>query len=79
MPREIFDTGIYEIRNVIGGGEFWKATINGNAVTIHFGKIGGSGTRASREFRDFREAKEFVENRLKKKIEEGYVLSTPSE
>lgn len=54
------------------GNDFWIAEILGTSVTIRFGKIGTTGHKASRDFSSFKDAKEFAEKRLQKKIEEGF-------
>ena len=72
MSKEMMTTGFYELRDFTGNGEFWSASVKGKTVTIHFAKIGKPGTKASREFPSFKEALEFVEDRLKGKISEGY-------
>jgi predicted DNA-binding WGR domain protein len=51
---------------------FWIGESHGKSVTIHFGKVGTSGHRASREFETTLAAKKFLTKRHQKKIEEGY-------
>ena len=74
--RKVKKTGRYELRkqNVNGtsSGEFWEAEAVGKFVTIHFGKIGSSGYRATREFRSAKAADEFMAERLLTMIEKGY-------
>ncbi|TET08586.1 MAG: WGR domain-containing protein [Candidatus Thorarchaeota archaeon] len=67
------NTGRYEFKDEYDH-KFWKGEIEGKAVTIHFGKVGTSGLRASREFTTVESAKKFLEERLLKKIREGFIL-----
>ena len=66
-------TGCYEFKDEYNH-KFWKGEIEGKAVTFHFGKVGTSGLRASREFTSVESAKKFLEERLQKKIREGFRL-----
>ncbi len=66
-------TGRYEFKDEYDH-KFWKGDLEGIAVTLHFGKVGTSGLRASREFTSVESAKKFLEERLLKKIREGYRL-----
>lgn len=66
-------TGRYEFKDEYDH-KFWEGEIEGKAVTLHFGKVGTSGLRASREFTSFETAKKFLEERLQKKIREGFRL-----
>jgi predicted DNA-binding WGR domain protein len=52
--------------------KFWSYEIRDTTVTIQFGKIGTQGVRASRDFDTAKDAKDFVEVRLKAKLKEGY-------
>ena len=52
--------------------KFWAYEIRDTTVTIQFGKVGTQGIRASRDFDTIKDAEEFVEVRLKKKLKEGY-------
>ena len=55
-----------------GNTKFWTAQVNGNSVTIHFGKVGTPGTKGSREFTTYEAAETFLATRVRKKLEEGY-------
>ncbi len=55
-----------------GDQKFWDAEIKGNSVTIHFGTVGTQGTRGSREFPSYEAAENFLAQRVRKKLEEGY-------
>ena len=66
-------TGRYEFKDEYDH-KFWKGNIEGKAVTLHFGKVGTDGLRASREFTTIDSAKKFLEERLQQKIREGYRL-----
>ena len=55
-----------------GTQKFWDAEIKGNSVTIHFGKVGTRGTKGSREFTSYEAAEQFLAQRVRKKLEEGY-------
>ncbi len=66
-------TGRYEFKDE-NEHKFWKCDIEGKAVTLHFGKVGTSGLKASREFTSFESAKKFLEDRLQQKIREGFKL-----
>ena len=55
-----------------GNQKFWDAEIKGNSVTIHFGTVGTQGTRGSREFPSYEAAENFLAQRVRKKLEEGY-------
>lgn len=74
--RKAKETGQYELRiqnaNGTTSGKFWEAEAMGKFVTIHFGKIGSSGYRATREFASAKEADEFMAERLLIMIEKGY-------
>jgi predicted DNA-binding WGR domain protein len=52
--------------------EFWNGEVVGKFVTIQFGVIGGITHTASREFSSYGEAKEFLEDRVARKIQSGY-------
>ncbi|MFW9919695.1 MAG: WGR domain-containing protein [Candidatus Thorarchaeota archaeon] len=74
MSSKEYKTGRYENQNAdTGVPEFWQAERVYRTVTIIFGKIGSKGTRASRDFSSSTEAQQFIETRLKEKIEEGFV------
>ncbi len=66
-------TGRYEFKDEYDH-KFWKGEIEGKAVTLHFGKVGTSGLRASREFTSVESAKKFLEERLQQKIRGGFKL-----
>ena len=76
--REAESTGRYERTTSIGTSatthEFWIATVEGKFVTIHFGKVGTAGYKASREFGTNQEARDFMLERLRAQIDKGYVL-----
>ena len=55
-----------------GNRKFWDAEIKRNSVTIHFGKVGTKGTRGCREFTSYEAAENFLSQRVRKKLEEGY-------
>ncbi|TFH06924.1 MAG: WGR domain-containing protein [Candidatus Thorarchaeota archaeon] len=55
-----------------GSQKFWNAEVKGNSVTIHFGKVGTTGTVGCREFKDYEAAEIFLAQRVRKKLEEGY-------
>ncbi len=66
-------TGRLVIGDPISGTQkFWDAEIKGNSVTIHFGKVGTTGTKGSREFTSYEAAEKFLAQRVRKKLEEGY-------
>ncbi|MHA1481226.1 MAG: WGR domain-containing protein [Candidatus Thorarchaeota archaeon] len=52
--------------------QFWQGVVERKFVHLHFGKIGTSGHKATREFPSAKAAIEFLEMRLKDKIEEGF-------
>ena len=52
--------------------KFWNAEIKGTSVTIHFGKVGTQGTTGCREFTSYEAAENFLAQRVRKKLEEGY-------
>jgi len=60
-----------------GRHDFWIGETHGKAVTIHFGKVGSPGNRGSREFQTHDAAREFLEKRIQKKLEEGYQRVNP--
>ncbi|MDF1541204.1 MAG: WGR domain-containing protein, partial [Candidatus Thorarchaeota archaeon] len=62
------NTGRYESKT-----DFWIGERIGKSVTIQFGKIGRTGIRAAREFSTPKEAEEFLNSRLKDKIEDGFL------
>jgi predicted DNA-binding WGR domain protein len=70
--EDVSSTGPYEKDDGVASPEFWMAEIEGTTVTIHFGKSGTPGHRASRQFVSVQEAIQFVENRLKDKVEQGF-------
>lgn len=71
--KDTESTGRYEFKDEHDH-KFWEGEVKGKAVTLHFGKIGTSGLRASREFTTVKSAKEFLEMRLQQKIREGFRL-----
>ncbi|MHA2140017.1 MAG: WGR domain-containing protein [Candidatus Thorarchaeota archaeon] len=77
-PVKSETTGRYERTTFTGSAgmahEFWIATVEGKFVTIHFGKTGTAGYKASREFGTNQEARDFMLDRLRAQIEKGYVL-----
>ena len=73
MPESDVSTGRYERKDVESGRhEFWIGEVKGRTVTIHFGKVGSSGHRGSREFKSQEAGRDFLESRLAQKITEGY-------
>ena len=68
MSRKPINTGRYESKT-----NFWIGEQRGKSVTIQFGKIGTKGIRASREFSTTTEAMEFINSRLKSKVENGFI------
>jgi predicted DNA-binding WGR domain protein len=73
MSDEMKNKGRCEKTGVLNGqSKFWAYEIRGTTVTIQFGKLGTQGVRASRDFDTIKDAEEFVETRLKKKLNEGY-------
>ncbi|MFW9787937.1 MAG: WGR domain-containing protein [Candidatus Thorarchaeota archaeon] len=58
--------------DLTGKHEFWIGEVQGRTVTIHFGKVGTQGHRASREFKTHNLAKEFLIKRQEHKLREGY-------
>jgi predicted DNA-binding WGR domain protein len=52
--------------------KFWNAELIGKSVTIHFGKVGTSGHRGTREFSSIAAAEQFLAQRVRQKLEEGY-------
>ena len=52
--------------------EFWNAEVNGKFVTVHFGVVGATTHTASREFTSYRDALLFVQDRIAKKLKNGY-------
>jgi predicted DNA-binding WGR domain protein len=77
-PAKSESTGRYERRTSIGTSEethdYWSAIVDGRFVTIHFGRVGTSGHKASREFRNNQEARDFMLERLKVQMDKGYTL-----
>ena len=68
-----YSTGRLEFNDAARGRhEFWKADLEGRTVTIHFGKVGTEGHKGSREFRTNEEARDFLNKRLKQKVDEGF-------
>ena len=55
-----------------GSQKFWNAEVKGNSVTIQFGTVGTTGTKACREFKNYEAAETFLAQRVRKKLEEGY-------
>ena len=56
-------------------GRFWFGTVEGKFVHLQFGKIGTRGHKASREFPSAKAAIEFLEMRLKEKIDDGFRIA----
>ncbi|MCF2136553.1 MAG: WGR domain-containing protein [Candidatus Thorarchaeota archaeon] len=71
---DVIETGRYE-----HDGEFWSAQVKGRFLTIYSGKIGTRGYHASREFRSHEAARQFMEQKLEKRISEGYVRRDESD
>ena len=73
MRDEMKSKGRYEqSRKSYPSPKFWAYEIRDTTVTIQFGKLGTQGVRASRDFDTIKDAEEFVEVRLKKKLKDGY-------
>ena len=56
-------------------GQFWFGIVEGKFVHLQFGKIGTRGHKASREFPSAKAAIEFLEMRLKEKIDDGFRIA----
>lgn len=69
MSQKPISTGQYESAT-----DFWIGERRGKSVTIQFGKIGTKGIQASREFSSAKEAEEFLESRIKEKLDSGFIL-----
>lgn len=67
MSGDVDSTGRLE-----DGQEFWIAEVRGTKVTIHFGKLGTTGHKATRELGSIKAAEEFLADRLRKKLEAGF-------
>lgn len=63
---------LVQVDPINGTRQFWNAELNGKSVTIHFGKVGTPGHRGSREFSSIDAAEQFLAQRVRQKIEEGY-------
>lgn len=75
LSADMKNTGRYEqSHEIYERPKFWEYEIRETTVTIHFGKIGTRGIRASRDFISQDAAKEFVEKRLEEKLNEGFKL-----
>ncbi len=76
MSSKEFRTGRYEFKDPdTGQHKFWMAERVYHTVTIIFGRVGSSGTRASRDFATGSEAQAFIQSRLQDKLDEGYTLA----
>jgi predicted DNA-binding WGR domain protein len=58
----------------VGGGsdKFWVVTINGNEVTVHFGRNGTQGQTQKKSFPDSIAAIRHAETLVRAKIAKGY-------
>lgn len=54
------------------GQKFWNAEVIGRSLTIHFGKVGTAGHKGTREFPTNDAAEQFLAQRVRQKLEEGY-------
>jgi len=63
---------LIQVDPINGTQQFWNAELNGKSVSIHFGKVGTPGHRGSREFPSVDAAEQFLAQRVRQKLEEGY-------
>ena len=68
-----YSTGRLELTDEARGRhEFWKGELEGRTVTVQFGKVGTEGHKGSREFKTNEDARDFLNKRLRQKVEEGF-------
>jgi predicted DNA-binding WGR domain protein len=68
-----FSTGRLELKDeTTGRHDFWMGEVKGKTVTISFGKVGTQGHTGSREFKTTKGARNFLEQRLQQKLDEGF-------
>ena len=59
--------------------KFWTITLDGSAVSVHFGRVGTAGQRKAFSFDDETAARQAFEKRLAEKLKEGYREAGSSE
>ena len=59
-----------------GSSKFWEGTVDGNTVTVRFGKIGTAGQTKTTEFDGVAEAEKELAKLIKQKLAKGYVETT---
>ena len=62
-------------RGVSSSEKFWEISIDGTALTIRFGKIGGNGQTTVKEFTSSEEADAEAAKLIASKVKKGYVES----
>src|SRR5579883_641425 len=59
-----------------GSNKFWEGTVDGNTLTVRFGKIGTAGQTKSTDFASAAEAEKELGKLIKQKHAKGYVEAT---
>ena len=59
----------------VGGSsaKFWEISVNGNDVTVRYGRIGTSGQEQTKSFSDAEKAKKHAHKLIAEKTGKGYV------
>ena len=61
----------FECKNAVSN-KFWEINLKGNQVSITFGRIGTKPQQIKKKFNNKEESKNFVETKIKEKIDKGY-------
>ena len=61
----------FECKNAVSN-KFWEINLKGNQVSIIFGRIGTKPQQIKKKFNNKEESKNFVETKIKEKIDKGY-------
>jgi len=59
-----------------GSNKFWEGTVNGDTITVQFGKIGTAGQSKTTKFAGAAEAEKELAKLIKQKLAKGYVETT---
>lgn len=76
MKRHFEFTGADADRGTSSSSKFWEVDVDGQTVTVRFGKIGASGQTTVRELGSPTEAAAHADKLSAEKVKKGYVEGT---
>jgi predicted DNA-binding WGR domain protein/cell wall assembly regulator SMI1 len=59
-----------------GSNKFWEGTVDGDTLTVRFGKLGTAGQTQTKKFDDAAEAEKELAKLIKQKLAKGYIETT---